>query len=258
MEERLEFIECIAVENKREPQDQNQFTFVRRNQELYLSHFPKSLSDLDSLTLVDIPVPSALAMARPASVEARPRAHGRLKDEHNRAAELEPAHFFAALQRVPTERLARGPVRRFRVARVPFPALGCERSLAVCLGVGRQAVGAQLCVKVDPDRAYVCRSHGRVAEEPVTPAAQEDDALVQSEEAWERALEVWGDGVEFACKVSAAFDDPGCRRVEAVVVSRREVDDDVVECLVGCGLWHVPGCGFLCEIRLDLHFSFVG
>ena len=52
-------------------------------------------------------------------------------------------------------------------------------------------------------------------------------------------MQVGGYGVEFAGEVAAGFDDPGAGAVEAVVVSRSEVDDCVVEgCLAGrcrCG-----------------------
>lgn len=56
------------------------------------------------------------------------------------------------------------------------------------------------------------------------PAAEEDDALVEGEEAWEGALQVGGDGVEFPGEVAARGADPGNGGVETVVVAWCEVD----------------------------------
>lgn len=61
------------------------------------------------------------------------------------------------------------------------------------------------------------------------PAAEEDDTFVEREEAWEGALEIRRDGVEFAGEVASRGADPGDGGVEAVVVSWGEVDYEVVE-----------------------------
>lgn len=122
-----------------------------------------------------------------------------------------------------------GLVRGLGEARVGLPALCGLVGGEVGRRVRRQAVGAQLAVKVDLDGADVGGADGDVAEEAPAPAAEQHDALVEREEPREGALEVGRHAVELAGKVAAALDDPVGRRVEAVVVAGREVDDGVVE-----------------------------
>lgn len=133
---------------------------------------------------------------------------------------------------MPPQDLTRLRVRRLCEPRIRLPHLRGLLRGAIGRGIGREAVSAELAVEVDFDGADVRGADGDVGEEAPAPAAEEYDALVEGEEAGERALEVGGDAVEFAGEVAALFDDPGGGRVEAVVVPGGEVDDDVVEC---CG-----------------------
>lgn len=103
-------------------------------------------------------------------------------------------------------------------------------------------------VKVDADAADIGGADGRHREEAVAPAAEEGNALVEHKEVGELADHPGRDREELACideessasenerptanmrggrtgKVTTALDDPVGRAVEAVVVSRREVDD---------------------------------
>lgn len=114
-------------------------------------------------------------------------------------------------------------------ARVRLAAAGGLVGGEVGGRVGGEAVGAQLAIKVDLDGADVGGADGDVAEEAPAPAAEQHDALVEREEAGQRALQVRRHAVQLAGKVAPALHDPVGRRVEAVVVAWREVDDGVVQ-----------------------------
>lgn len=197
---------------------------------LFFLHKPQRLPNLDLLPLLDIPLPPTYPLLIKPLIQAPPPPPlGRLKHHHNRAPQLKPTHLLSALQRKPAKQPASGLIARLRISHVRLARRLRALGRAICSSVCGQRVCAQLAVKVDADGADVCGADGGVGEEAVAPAAEQDDALVEGEEARQRALQVGRDGVELAGEVAARGHDPGGRRVEAVVVAWREVDDAVVE-----------------------------
>nr|GFD54803.1 hypothetical protein [Tanacetum cinerariifolium] len=95
----------------------------------------------------------------------------------------EAAHFLAALERVAAQDGRRARVRGLGEARVRLAAGGCLLGGAVGGGIRGEAVCAQLAVEVDLDGADVCGADGGVGEEAPAPAAEQDDALVEGEQA---------------------------------------------------------------------------
>lgn len=89
-----------------------------------------------------------------------------------------------------------------------FPARRRLLRRPIGRGVGRQRVRAQLAIEVDLNGPDVRRADGRAREEAPAPAAEQDDALVECEEAWQRALQVRRHAVQLAGEVAPALDDP--------------------------------------------------
>ena len=153
----------------------------------------------------------------------------------------------------------RALIRRLRKPRMRFPARRRLLRRPIGRGVGRQRVCAQLAIEVDLDGPDVRGADRGAREEAPAPAAEQDDALIECEEARQRALQVRRHAVQLAGEVAPALHDPRHRRVEAVVVAGGKVDDAVVErCGRLCVRGGPPGAGGLAEGEVGAHFGFGG
>lgn len=86
------------------------------------------------------------------------------------------------------------------------------------------AVGLQLLVHVDLDRSDVGGSNGGEAKEPMKPLADVQGSFVDAEKSWQPSGDLRTDGEKFPGEVATDLGFPIGGRVEAMVVSRSEVN----------------------------------
>lgn len=141
---------------------------------------------------------------------------GGFEHQHDRRAELELGHLLAA--------------RRVNADFIQLrEALANERILFL-------GVCSELGLVRDDDRADVRRADRRKREEAVLPLAEQRHALVLDKKARDQTRRDLVDREEVAWEVAALRDLPVGRRVDAVVVARREVEHAVEHLLAQVGL----------------------